>query len=103
MQGWEESQTAREYYKSLLGNDVRFHSHAVSKQSILGLVSAGFGVTLVTQSQAHVRIPGVIFRRILEDNAAVEVHLAWAPENEDTLVGRFVAFMRELSASKLLV
>ena len=101
VQGWEESQTSRDYYKSLLGNHIRFHSHAVSKQSILGLVSAGFGVTLVTHSQAHVKFPGVIFRRILEEDAVLEVHLAWAPENEDTLVGRFVALMRELSASKL--
>jgi DNA-binding transcriptional LysR family regulator len=103
VQGWEESQASRDYYKSLLGHSVRFHSHAVSKQSILGLVSAGFGVTLVTQSQAHVKIPGVKFRRILEDDAVLEVHLVWASENEDILVGRFVAFMRELSASKLLL
>jgi DNA-binding transcriptional LysR family regulator len=103
VQGWEESQASRDYYKSLLGHSVRFHSHAVSKQSILGLVSAGFGVTLVTRSQAHVRIPGIVFRRILEDDAVLEVHLVWASENEDALVGRFVAFMRELSASKLLL
>lgn len=103
VQGWDESQTARDYYASFLGNDVRFEAHAVSKQSILGLVGAGFGITLVTQAQARVKIPGVIFRHILEDDADLEVHLAWVPENEDAVVGRFIAFMRELSASKNLL
>ena len=103
VQGWDESQTAREYYASFLGNDVRFDTHAASKQSILGLVGAGFGITLVTQAQARVKIPGVIFRRILEDDAYLEVHLAWVPENEDVVVGRFIAFMRELSASRHLL
>jgi DNA-binding transcriptional LysR family regulator len=86
-----------------LGNDIRFDTHAVSKQSILGLVGAGFGITLVTRAQAHVKVPGVIFRRILEDDADLEVHLAWVPENEDVVVGRFIAFMRELSGSRRLL
>lgn len=103
VQGWEESQTAREYYASLMGSGVRFAAHAASKQSVLGLVAAGFGITLVTQSQAHVRIPGVVFRHILEDNAEMEVHLAWVPENKEVTVGRFVSFMREISTSKHLL
>jgi DNA-binding transcriptional LysR family regulator len=103
VQGWEESQIAREYYASFLGSDVRFDVHAASKQSILGLVGAGFGVTLVTQAQSHVKIPGVIFRRILEEDAVLEIHLVWVPENEEVVTGRFVAFMRELSASRGLL
>jgi DNA-binding transcriptional LysR family regulator len=103
VQGWEESQTAREYYASLMGSGVRFATHSASKQSVLGLVGAGYGITLATQSQAHVRIPGVVFRHILEENAEVEVHLAWVPENEDAAVGRFVSFMREMSVSRRLL
>jgi DNA-binding transcriptional LysR family regulator len=103
VQGWEDSQTAREYYASVMGSGVRFATHSASKQSVLGLVGAGFGVTLVTQSQAHVRIPGVVFRHILEDNAEVEVQLAWVPENEEAAAGRFVSFMREMSASRRLL
>jgi DNA-binding transcriptional LysR family regulator len=103
VQGWEESQTAREYYVSFMGSGIRFDTHAASKQSVLGLVGAGFGITLVTQSQAHVRIPGVVYRHILEENAEVDVHLVWIPENEEAAVGRFVSFMRELSASRHLL
>lgn len=103
VQGWEESQTAREYFASLMGSGIRFATHSASKQSVLGLVGAGYGITLATQSQAHVRIPGVVFRHILEDNAEVEVHLAWVPENEDAAVGCFVSYMREMSASRHLL
>jgi DNA-binding transcriptional LysR family regulator len=100
VQGREESQTAREYYASFMGSGIRFAAHSASKQSVLGLVGAGYGITLVTQSQAHVRIPGVVFRHILEDNAEVEIQLAWVPENEEATVGRFISFVREMSASR---
>lgn len=103
VQGWDESQTAREFFASLLGSGVRFQTHAASKQSILALVGAGFGVTLVTRSQSHVRFPGVAFRQILEDNAWVTVDLVWVPENEAAVVGRFVAFMRDEAHSRHLV
>jgi DNA-binding transcriptional LysR family regulator len=103
VQGWDESQTAREYYASFMGSGVRFETHAASKQSVLGLVGAGFGVTIVTGAQSHVRIPGVIFRHILEENACVEIQLVWLPECEEAAVGRFVSFMREMSASRHLL
>jgi DNA-binding transcriptional LysR family regulator len=102
-QGWEESQGTREFFASLLGNDVKIETHSASNQTILGLVAAGYGVTLVTQAQAQTKSPGVVFRRILEEDAILEVYLAWAPENEEAVVGRFVAFMRELSASRRLL
>jgi DNA-binding transcriptional LysR family regulator len=103
VQGWEESQTAREFFASLLGSGVRFRTHAASKQSILALVGAGFGVTLVTHSQSHVRFPSVVFRQILEDNARVTVDLVWVPESEAAVVGRFVAFMRDEARSRPLL
>jgi DNA-binding transcriptional LysR family regulator len=86
-----------------MGSGIRFAVHSASKQSVLGLVGAGFGITLATQSQAHVRIPGVVFRHVLEENAEVEIQLVWVPENEDVAVGRFVSFMREMSTSRRLL
>ncbi len=103
VQGWEESHTAQEYYAGFLGSGARYGSHAASKQSVLGLVGAGFGVTLVTEAQAQVRIPGVVFRRIDEENAELEIELVWVPENKDPVVGRFVKFMQEMSASRRLL
>lgn len=103
VQGWDESQTSREFYTSFLGSGVRFRTHAAGKQTILALVGAGFGVTLVTMSQAEVQFPGVVFKPIAEENAWLEVKLVWVPENEEAVVGRFVAFMRDEARSRQLL
>jgi len=103
VQGWDESQAAREFYAAMMGSGVRFSVHPASKQSILGLVAAGFGITLVTQAQAEVDVPGVEYRQIEEQNASVEIQLVWLPENENAVVGRFVSFMGEQSASRRLL
>jgi DNA-binding transcriptional LysR family regulator len=103
VQGWDESQSAREFYSSILGSGVRYSAHAASKLSVLSLVAAGAGITLVTQSQAEVQVPGVVAKPIAEVNAWVEVELVWVPENEEAIVGCFVAFMRDEARSRKLV
>jgi DNA-binding transcriptional LysR family regulator len=103
VQGWDDSQTAREFFASFLGSGVKYKSHSVSKDSILAFVGAGHGVTLVTKSQSQVKFPGVVYRPIAEDNAWVEVDLAWERENKDAVVGRFISFMRDQSASRRLL
>ncbi|MGE0566283.1 MAG: LysR family substrate-binding domain-containing protein, partial [Pseudolabrys sp.] len=102
VQGWENSQSAREFYASLMGFGASFHTHAASKQCIFALVAAGFGITLATRSQSEVAFPGVAYRSIREENAWVQVELVWSPEAEDPAVGRFVAFMRDEARSRRL-
>ncbi len=95
VQDWEDSHATREFYASLIGIGLPLRSHPASKQSVLALVAAGFGLTLVLESQAQVMVPGVAYRRILEENAKVDIILAWAPEAEDATIGCFVSFMRD--------
>ena len=92
VQGWDNSQSAREFYASFMGCGVRFHTHAASKQCVFALVGAGFGITLATRSQSEVAFPGVVYRPIREENAWVQIELVWSPDAEDSAVGRFVAF-----------
>lgn len=66
-------------------------------------MAAGFGVTLVTGAQAQVRIPGLVFRPIAEENAHLEVELVWVAEKEDSVVGRFVSFMKKIARTRELV
>jgi hypothetical protein len=103
VQGWDESQVAREFYASFLGSGVRFHSHAASKQSVFALVSAGFGITLATASQSEVAFPGVAYMAIEDPDASILVVLAWLPELEDATVGRFVAYLRDEARLRRLV
>ncbi len=102
VQGWDHSQSDREFYTSLIGRRVTFQSHAASHQSVLALVAAGVGITLVTKSQAEVVFPEVVYRPIGEDNAWAEIELLWNPNAEDPVVGRFVAFMRDQARSRKL-
>jgi DNA-binding transcriptional LysR family regulator len=95
VQDWENSHATREFYASLIGIGLPLRSHPASKQSVLALVAAGFGLTLVLESQAQVHVPGVAYRCIHEENASIEIVLAWAPDAEDATVGRFVSFMRD--------
>jgi DNA-binding transcriptional LysR family regulator len=94
-QGWDDSHAARMFYASFLGAGARFSAHPASKQSIMALVGAGFGVTLAVKSQSEVVFPGVVYRPIGEDDAWVQVELAWLPTSQEAAVGRFVAFLRD--------
>jgi DNA-binding transcriptional LysR family regulator len=103
IQGWDDSHSTRAFYASLLGDGVKFSSHPASKQSVMALVGAGIGITLAAQSQAEVVFPGVVYKPILEEDAWVQVELAWRPTTEDAAVGRFVAFMRDEARSRGLL
>jgi DNA-binding transcriptional LysR family regulator len=99
-QDWDNSHAARMFYASFLGAGTRFSSHPASKQSIMALVGAGFGVTLAVQSQSEVAFPGVVYRPIGEENAWVQVELAWLASSQEAAVGRFVAFLRDEARSR---
>lgn len=69
-------------------------------QTLLGLAAMGQGVAIAMASQAEVNVPGVAYRAIEESDGVIEVHLAWLPELEDAVIGRFVAFMRDESVRR---
>jgi DNA-binding transcriptional LysR family regulator len=99
VQDWPQSHLTIAFYGGLIGYGTHFQPHAASKQSILALVAAGFGISLVTESQADVGFPGVSFVPICEENAFINVAFAWMPQSEDPTIGRFIAFMRDEARS----
>jgi DNA-binding transcriptional LysR family regulator len=103
VQGWEESQAEREFLAPLLRSGGSFRSHPASGQSILALVGAGFGITIVIESQAAAGFPGIAFRPLDEPDAVLQLDLAWLPEAEEPAVGRFVAFIRDAARSRDLL
>ena len=103
VQGWDDNQTQREFYATLLGSGTRFAVHSAGKQTVLAMVSIGAGIALTSKSQSEVAFPGVVFRPIDEPNAWLDFGLVWLPESEDPVVGRFVAFMRDESSARGLV
>jgi len=103
VQGWAGNEAQREFFGSLLGSDVQFQSHAASRQSLLALVSAGFGVAIIPLSQSQAFCPGLIFKPIDEPNARCRIDLAWMPETEEPVVGRFIAFVRDEARARHLL
>ena len=102
-QEWDGSHAAHDFYASFLGKGVSFSPHPASKQAIMALVAAGFGITLATEGQSEVTFPGVVYKPIAEDDAWLQVELAWLPTSEDAAVGRFIAFMRDEARSRNLL
>lgn len=99
-QEWNNSQATREFYEGLLGHSANLQSHPASKLSVLALVAAGFGVALATAGQSEVTFPGVVYKPIEDDDAHIQIVLAWLPELEDAAVGQFVAFLRDETRSR---
>lgn len=68
--------------------------HDVCRESLLGLVSAGYGLTVVSGSATALAIPGVVFRPVSDEDAVVAVRMAWMNDNENPALGRFLSHAR---------
>jgi DNA-binding transcriptional LysR family regulator len=89
-----------EFVGSLLGAKATLQSHPVSRQGLLTLVSAGFGVTLIAETRFDFCCPAVIVKPVAESNAWVDVDLTWTPDSEEAVVGKFVAFLRDQARAR---
>lgn len=68
---------------------------AVGEHSILGLVACGQGVALVPATTAQIRLPDVVFRRVVKaDKAKVPVTLTWRERVVPPLAAEFTAALR---------
>jgi DNA-binding transcriptional LysR family regulator len=62
--------------------------------TVLSLVGAGLGVSLVPRSAALMRLPGVRFREVKQPEAAWNIAVAWRREGDELpLVQRFVSLV----------
>lgn len=71
--------------------------HDVTRESLLGLVSAGYGLTVVSESATALVVPGVVYRPVVDQNAAVSVRMAWLNGNENPALGRFLSHARRVA------
>ncbi len=71
--------------------------HDVSRECLLGLVGAGYGLTVVAESATVLVVPGVIYRPVREENATLSVRMAWLDGNENPALGRFLSHARRVA------
>jgi len=70
---------------------------AVARENLIGLVAAGFGVTVVAASATGVNYPGVVFRPIRDETATLAVTAAWLPGNPNPALRRLLGLARDIA------
>ena len=73
--------------------DIR--AHDCSRESLLSLVAAGDGVTLLPESIAAQGYPGVQFTPIADPRGRLEICAIWRRETDNPALRRFMALTRE--------
>ncbi|MGF6227855.1 DNA-binding transcriptional LysR family regulator [Inquilinus ginsengisoli] len=71
--------------------------HLTSRDNILGLVGAGFGITIVPETLVELAYPGVAFRPIVGEGALLPISAAWLRSNDNPALRRFVRLLRSLA------
>jgi len=86
---------------SVNARDVRITPHNVSRDTLIGMVGAGFGLAVVCEAAAQTLYPHVIFRPIAPADAEIPITLAWLPDNDNPALRRFVSFVRTFAFDKV--
>jgi DNA-binding transcriptional LysR family regulator len=68
-------------------------------ETILAIIEAGLGISLVPASLQTVKRPGVTYRRLSPTGPALETVVAWRRESELSLIQAFVRVAREIARS----
>lgn len=70
--------------------------HLTSRENILGLVGAGYGVTIVPETLTTQSYPGVVFRPIIGEGALLPISAAWLAANDNPALHRFIRLLRQV-------
>lgn len=68
---------------------------AIPQQTILGLVAAGIGISLIHSSVRTVGRHGVVFKELIEPTPVLETAVAWNPNTTNSVLPPFVKIIRE--------
>ena len=69
-------------------------------QTILAIVEAGLGISLVPASSAMLKRPGIAYRRLRPAGPTLETLIAWRRGAEQPLVQAFIRVAREVARSR---
>lgn len=76
--------------------------HLTSRENILGLVGAGYGVTIVPETLTGMPYPGIVFRPIEDEGALLPISAAWVARNENPALSRFIRLLRQIRSESRL-
>jgi DNA-binding transcriptional LysR family regulator len=85
------------------GTTLRVRYEIEHPQTVLAIVAAGLGISLVPASLQMVKRPGVAYRPLWPRGPSLETAIAWRREGEQPLVHAFVEVAREVARSRRFV
>ena len=69
--------------------------NAPSQTTVLGLVAAGVGVSLVWECMRNLGRPGVVYRPLADQTPRLETALAWRLDDSSPVLAAFLALARK--------
>ena len=102
-------QLAPGFYDQLLdlahqaGFEPRLGAEASQLQTIINLVAADMGITLVPESVTQMGSRGVVFKRLPEPSPIVEIAVAWRRHDQSEVLLAFLDVVREIAHQGVLM
>jgi DNA-binding transcriptional LysR family regulator len=72
----------------------------VGRDTLMGMVAAGDGITLTSEATTRVTIPGIAFKRIADEPEPVRFTAAWLPQNRSPALRNFLDLAVKMSREK---
>ena len=82
---------------------MRIGAEASQLQTILNLVAAGMGITLVPESVMQMSGRGVVFKRLPDPAPSMEIAVAWRRDDQSPVLQAFLEVVRETARQSALV
>jgi DNA-binding transcriptional LysR family regulator len=83
-----------------LGGEEIIVQEAAEMQTVIGLVAAGVGISLVPESVRALARHGVTYRPLAEDAPTVELAVAWRTGDDSPVLAAFLALTRAMAPAE---
>lgn len=81
----------------------RIHRCDVARDTLMGMVAAGDGITLTSDATTHVPFPGVVFRSIVDETEPARFSAVWSPHNRNPALLNLLDLATQMSRSACAV
>ncbi|MEK4091637.1 MULTISPECIES: LysR family transcriptional regulator [unclassified Viridibacillus] len=78
------------------GVSLKVVQEAIQMHTIVNLVAAGMGVSVVPSSVERYKRPGVIYKKIQESTPKVNLYVGWRKDEKSAVVDHFLTVVREV-------
>ena len=77
----------------------RIHRCDVARDTLMGMVASGDGITLTSEATTHVPFPGVVFQPIADETEPARFTAVWSPHNRNPALINLLDLATQISRS----